>query len=502
MRLTIITLAAVLAQCAFADTKPSCAAAKCKVEPGGIYRLSSSCDCRLVPRSVSVWPYVRACDATGKALWCGKVGAAYQRAYDPANPHVQKWCAYARVKAASADVEKASVARYRPEGLAGVNLPSGTAEIELFLRADGGEAVWTDESNVLSVVEGPMPPVRMKFPDLPREGIETLDDAALDARLAAREKDRVTLESTGDRTVAKMNGRPFVPRIYKTSTGGSEKDREDARRVPAVFSKYGFNMFTVSFDLAENADTGAPERVRAELREYLRHAPDAHLMLNIHVTPWEGWGEANPSEVFRGPNGKYGLMVGVRVKEFVDAPKTYRGKDRNMRRPAISYASTKFAAEAGEAMARIVRHLETVPEGKALAGMYIGGGCDGQWFDLFDQYGSRVSADYSDAALDGFRKYLKMKYGDKANPAAHIPTSEELWTARMHYSEHGSTNESDYKEFLAYATARYTGMLASAVRKACGGRLLIGGYYSNGGLAGYPKICLSGTKFRLADDDG
>ena len=510
MRSTIIALAAVLAHGAFADPEPPVggaaarptAMAKCKVVSGGIYRLSSSCDCRLVPRAVSVWPYVRACDAKGKVLWYGKVGVAYQRAYDPVNPHVQKWSAYARVKAESADVEKASVARYRPEGLAGVVLPPGTAYMELHLKANGGDAAWTGETNAIAVVEGPMPPVRTKFPDLPREGVETLDDAALDARLAAREKDRITLETAGDRTVAKMNGRPFVPRIYKTSASASEKDREDARRVPAVFSKCGFNMFTVSFDLAVNADTGAPERVRAELREHLRHAPDAHLMLNFRVAPWEGWGEANPSEVFRGPDGKFGLMVGVRVREFADAPKTYRGKDRNMRRPAISYTSTKFATAAGEALARIVRRLEEVPEGKAVAGVYIGGGGDGQWFDLFDQHGSRVAADYSDSAREGFRAYLKMKYGEKADPRAHVPTSAELWTARMHYSEHGPSNASDYKEYLAYATVQYTGILASAVRKASGGRLLTGGYCCNGGLSGFPKIGLSGTRFRLAADDG
>ena len=478
------------------------ATAKRKVSQGDILLLASSCDCSRVPRSVSVWPFVRALDAKGKTLWGGKAGVSYQRAYDPVAPHVQKWNAYARVKSSSKDVEKASAARYDTAGMAGVTLPPGTAAVELFLKADGGECVWSDETNTITIIEGAMPRVRMKFPDLPRDGIPSLDDAALDARLAAREKDCVTLESVGDRTVSRMNGRPFIPRIYKTSRSGSEKDKEDARLVPAVFSKYGFNMFVVTVDLAENADAGAPERVRAEFRERLRHAPDAHLMLNFHVSPWEGWGEANPSEVFRGPDGKYGLMVGVRVREFADAPRTYRGKDRNMRRPAISYTSMKFADEAGKVMAKIVRHLEETPEGKALAGVYIGGGCDGQWFDLFDQHGSRVSADYSDAALNGFREYLKSKYGDKTNASANIPSGAELWTERKHYSEHGPSNESDYKEFLAYSTAKFTGILSSAVREACGGRLLVGGYYSNGGLSGFPKICLSGTKFRLQNDDG
>ena len=120
------------------ETVRPAATAKCKAAQGDIFLLASSCDCRRVPRSVSVWPYVRALNAKGKVLWGGKVGVAYQRAYDPANPHVQKWNAYARVKADSDEVEKASVARFRPEGLAGTSLPSGTAEIELLPLA--GEA--------------------------------------------------------------------------------------------------------------------------------------------------------------------------------------------------------------------------------------------------------------------------------------------------------------------------------------------------------------------------
>ena len=472
------------------------------VSQGDILLLESSWNCRDVPRSIFVRPHLVARDAAGRQVWRGNVGTFYQRAFDPERPHVQKWNAYARVRAEDPEAEKASVARYRPEGLHGVVLPPAAAQVELMAIAEGAEPgvrPWRDESNAISRIEGKMPPVRMKFPPLPCDGIVALDDAALDARLAARVKDRIELETVGDRTVAKLNGKPFLPRIYKT---GEKADDPDARRVPAVFSKYGFNLFVVKVDLAENADAGAPGRVRAELRERLRYAPDAHFMLAIGMTPWEGWGESHPSEIFRDEAGRYGIMLGVRVREFADAPRTYRGPDRNMRRPAVSYASTLFAAEAGEAAARIIRHLEQTPEGKALAGIYIGGGGDGQWFDLFDQWGDKVTGDYSDAARKGFREYLKMKYGDRADPDAQIPPSKAFWTPRAHYSEHGPSMESDYREFMAYATARFTGIMSTALRKACGGRLLIGGYCSNGGLSGFPKICLSCTRFRLAADDG
>ena len=496
--LTAVALAAALTGALTGNA----ASAVFDVSPGDIVLLSSRWNGRDVPRSVYVRPYLTACDQSGKRVWSGTVGTFYQRAFDPAEPHVQKWCAYARVRSPEPETEKASVARYRLMGKSGVVLPPSAARLELKLTVEGGTAQWTGESNSIVRIEGKIPYRGMKFPRLPCDGIAGLDDAALDAALAARPKDRIELEPAGDRTEVRLNGRPFVPRIYKNSCEGVP---EDLRRIPAVFSKCGFNLFVVNFNLAENADAGAPERIRAELRERLRYAPEAHLMLGIGVQAWEGWGEAHPSEIFRNETGGYGLMKGCRVTEFADRPKTFRGPDRHMRRPAFSYASEEFAADAGEAIARIIRHLETVPEGKALAGVYIGGGSDGQWFDLFDQGSgrtSRVSADYSDAARKGFRAYLKRKYGDRADPDAAIPSDGDFWTPRAHFSEHGPSVESDYREYLAWATARFTGTLSGAVRKACGGRLLVGGYFSNAGLGGYPKISLACTRHRLCDDDG
>ena len=43
------------------------------------------------------------------------------------------------------------------------------------------------------------------------------DETALDARLAVRAKDRMEFRSAGDRTETILNGRPIIPKIYKTS---------------------------------------------------------------------------------------------------------------------------------------------------------------------------------------------------------------------------------------------------------------------------------------------
>ena len=470
-----------------------------QVAPGDVVMLRCGWDRQSVPLSVYVRPRLFARDAAGKVVWSGNVGAYFQHAVSATPPHREKWCAAARVSSDDPEAEKESLKRFVPNGLAATTLPSATRELELKIVVEGGNFEPKDAETAIERVEGKMATRGYEFPRLPCEGIAALGDAELDARLAARPKDRIELESVGDRTVARLNGKEFVPRIYKL---GEIHDADEMRKLPAVFAKCGFNLFVVPFDVAADLPGEAARRIRMELRERLRYAPDAHFMLALKAAMWDGWGEANPSEVFRDENGKYGLMRHVLVNEFSDEPKTFRGADGAMRRPAFSYASEKFAAAVAGRFSEMIRALDATPEGKALAGVYIGGGLDGQWFDLFDRVARRVAADYSDAALAGFRAYLKKKYGDAADPDAKIPPTANFWSEKGHFAEHGHSPESDYREFLAYATTKFTGTLSSAIRDASGGRLLVGGYYSNAGMSGYPKISLAGLAFRFAANDG
>ena len=489
---TCFAMAAFSAVAAFATVE--------RVSPGEILMLKAEWDRDGVPLSVYVRPKLFARDADGKVVWSGNVGAYFQHAVNATPRHRERWSVAARVASDDPAQEKESLARFSPNGLASVTLPSAAREIEFKIAVEGGDFIPKGATAVVERVRGKMVNRRYDFGRLICDGLpEPLGDAELDARLAARPKDRIELSPSGDRTVARLNGEAFIPRIYKL---GEIHDADEMRKLPAVFAKCGFNLFVVPFDIAADTSDEAAECIRKELRERLRYAPDAHFMLALKAAMWDGWGEANPSEVFRDENGKYGLMRHVLVNEFADEPKTFKGSDGAIRRPAFSYASEKFAAAVGERFARIIRALDATPEGKALAGVYIGGGLDGQWFDLFDRVARRVAADYSGAALKGFRAYLRKKYGNAADPGAEIPPTARFWSEKGHFAEHGHSPESDYREFLAYATAKFTGTLASAIRDAAGGRLLVGGYYSNAGLSGYPKISLAGLAFRFAANDG
>ena len=494
--MTCLALAAVGAFRAVAAV-----ASVAQVSPGDVLMLRCEWDKQSVPLSVYVRPRLFARDAAGKVVWSGNVGAYFQHAVSATPPHREKWCAAARVSSDEPEVEKESLKRFKPNGLAATTLPSSTRELELKIVVEGGDFEPRDACAAIRRVDRVERAHGYKFPALPAtDDLVALGDAELDAVLAARQKDRIELFCAGDRTAARLNGKDFVPKMYKL---GEIHDAVEMAKLPAVFAKCGFNLFEFPVDCGmQGGEDDAAERIRAMLRERLRYAPEAHFMIVMKVQAWDGWGEENPAEIFCDGSGRYGMMRGVLVNEFADEPKAYKGADGLVRRPAFSYASSRFSAAVAESFAKIVRRIDAMPEGKALAGVFIGGGLDGQWFDLFDRVARRSPADYSGAALSGFRAFLKEKYGALADPEAKIPTADDFWSEKGHFAEHGSSLESDYREFLGRATAKFTGRISAAVRDAAGGRLFVGGYYSNAGLSGYPKISLAGLAHRFAANDG
>ena len=287
----------------------------------------------------------------------------------------------------------------------------------------------------------------------------------------------------------------------------SPSDR-DRYKVPAVFVGNGFNLFACPVEAARYFGEGGAGRLAAELRKYLRHAPRARLLLNLDIAPPPGWSEAHPDEVFRNASGKFGVFRHTRIVDFTDAPEGDRNWCDRRRIPAVSYCSRVFADYMAENLARLFREFEKLQESKCVAGAYLGGGCDGQWYDLFDQNAERgLAADYSVCALDAYRRHLKGKYGTAERMAeawgldkpvdfgeVAIPGNDAFWIGRAYFREHGETPEGDYREMLAEAAASMLRSWAGAIKQGSDGRLVVGGYCSNAGLHGYPKLSLSCMK--------
>ena len=500
MKRSLFVVAAALSAAAFAGNIKE---AVFESASGECWQLDWSWREKKVPLTAMLRPHLTAYDAAGKTVYDRDVGRAQQRVFDPADLNIQKWRVFATVLEAG---EKRSSGTMTT--IAHVFLPSTTTKVRMTLTNCGDEAVY--ESLEMGVVKRSDPPVQKahSFPPMSEEGHRILTDEELDARLAKRAAYVPRLVSAGDRTELVINGQKVLPRIFKGAA------RACRNRMPSVsvYSEKGFNVFTMGFGLGRSARPGAEsstgiwrddgtcdtEKVRREIREYLKRAPDAMFMLAFSVSPYVGWGEKNPSEIFRNEKGQFGVFKGCRLCAYRDKVEYDYAKDEY---PAFSYASESFADESAAFLEKLFAAIEATPEGKAVIGAYVCGGTDSQWLDMYDNHvGGLQAADYSDVARRRFADFRRAKYGKAVD--ATIPPPEAFWDrTNQFYSVYEPTVFSDYREFMGRVTTEFRLKLARAVKRGSSGRVLVGSYSPAGGLEGYPLISASYTKGLLASPD-
>ena len=474
--------------------------------PGESWQLDWSWREKKVPLTAMMKPHLTAYDATGRTVYDRDVGKAQQKVYDPKDLNIQKWRVFATILKDGETRKGGTMIT-----ISHVFLPATTAKVRMTLVGCGDPA--EIEGLEMGVVKRSDPPVQKdhSFPQMSEADVHILTDAELDAHLAERAKAVPKLVAKGDRTELLINGEPVVPRVYKGPT------KFNANRLPGVsiFSRKGFNVFTTGFSFADTSDPkaratagiwrpdGTPdaEKIRASLREHLRRAPDAYFMLCFGVTPYNGWGEKHPSEIFRNEKGQFGVFSRSRVVAFRDTPTLDYSKNEW---PAVSYASETFADETAAFVERLFAAIEGMPEGKAVIGVYCCGGTDGQWLDLFDNHvdlGYPQCADYSDVAKRRFAAYRRRKCG-RDDVDVRIPTGDELWDRKnQFYGEHAESVASDYREFLAKATTQFRLKVARGIKRGSNGRILVGSYSPAGGLEGFPLISATYTKGLLKSPD-
>ena len=480
------------------------------LKPGDFVRV----ECRWrnvdVPQTASQCPHVVARDTWGRVLYERRAGSAGRRGFLPEDAAVERWQLNYLVGGGPKPPSDAEVAF--------TTLPSNTVFMSAGVSAKGDAAERCDLE--VTIEKGELKPIaKKKRPPLEWQGRE-LSDGELDAALAARPKARAVIFRDGDRTAMTLNGRPFIPRIYK-STHWNYSMRG---KIAAAFTNNEFNVFVAPLRIGgrdvPDADVvwrkdGSVDvaRVRGELRKYLRWNPAANLVLEVVVQPPRGWGEAHPAECYRNENGGYGYWKQHRIRAFGSTPEP---PPESQQSSTPSYASEEFARAMADALGRLMTGLEASPEGKTVVGFFLGGGTDEQWLDLFDN-GVKPwqMGDYSDVARRRFREYLAKKYGtvEKMNSAygmdfaasfaeAKIPSTAELTSEeRVFFRVHGSTPQSDYREFMANVATESRLKVAAAVKAATGRRVLFGGYSPHGGLSAYPLYAQSASGMLMDSPD-
>lgn len=381
-------------------------------------------------------------------------------------------------------------------------LPASARKIRMYVTSEGDAAKYDNVTFKAAKVEKSQYRTLHslgQWPVMREDPSKVVSDAELDRILAVRERCVPELSASGDRTELNINGKTVTPKIYKTSAVPT------TNRYPSVAAaaKMGFNIVTVNIPFStfgNDAGIWRPdgscdtEWVRRELREHLKRHPHGMFMFVLTMKPHVGWAEKTPGEIMADEKGRFGIYSGCRLRAYRDKIE-YNPK---WEFPMFSYASDKYAADASKMLESLFVAVESWPEGKAVIGVYVCGGADTQWHDIYDKGGFESNlngtplADHSPVMKRRFAEYLRTKYG-RTDVDAHIPAKDEIvCKGNTYYSTHSArTLCSDYREFEGRSANEMRLALAGAIKRATKGRMLVGSYLPNGGAMGYSAIANS-----------
>lgn len=184
------------------------------------------------------------------------------------------------------------------------------------------------------------------------------------------------------------------------------------------FSRQGIHLFTAIVGIGVNEDgTADCTNVDAVMQEVLAGDPDAKVILRSYLG-------GNPPEWFR--------------KKF---PGDIVRFDNGGTNGTISLASENWRDVRGRSISDAIRHVRNSPYADKVIGYFLGDGEEAQWMHPWGGPDPRqngdVLADYSEAMLKAFRKWLSAKYvnddalqkawneGGVTLATASIPTREE-----------------------------------------------------------------------------
>lgn len=124
----------------------------------------------------------------------------------------------------------------------------------------------------------------------------------------------------------------------------------------------------------------------APIYEALASNSNALVMVNIGMFAPQWWLEQNPDEEVLAYNGSDYIQMSD-----------------------VSLASEKFREEAGEVLRQLIQHMKEQSYYNRVYGLKITGGQTYEWFCWGT--GTNQGPDYSKTSQEGFKKYLKEKYG-------------------------------------------------------------------------------------------
>lgn len=381
-----------------------------------------------------------------------------------------------------------------------VELPADTAFISFGFSFEGGPASCKIEKIAFAPAKehdyhylSGQDTLKVKF-----ENPKPLNRNEVTALLEKREKPNVKLQRKGDRVIMTVNGEEVMPIVFKNGPVHGSMKKELVR--DKTFRQTGFKIFTVNIPLGQSRtrfrgpiwkdeDLYDIKQMEDAVYDLLSQVPDAFIVFEILVNNYYEWGLAHPEDVFTYSDGTRSLWAS-----------SIRGKTKQDELPVKddyliwmgSLQSDRFRHDVPHALNEVFRRFEKTLASNAVIGTYLNGTGDNQWFSTDEKTGM----DHSPASICAWRQFLRQRYGnsleklcsawkrpDASFDNAMPPKFTDFWTEQTLYPDDFVP---DYNRFLAEYNFRLMDAFSYAVKMATDGRFLVGAYWPNGGMDGFP----------------
>ena len=221
------------------------------------------------------------------------------------------------------------------------------------------------------------------------------------------------------------------------------------------------------------------------LSQVLGYDPSIYVLLDVGLNPYPSFCDVHPEAAWVNANGK--KSIGEKEKNRDEAGrKQGEALQHSLTAPA-------FRLEAGKFLQALGQHIASSPYSKAVLGIHIAAGADGQWFkpgwvDGFGDY------DYSQGNLDAFRAWLKIHYRGKlkdfqsawGNQAidfdtAALPKEEDRSPKRYFLDSNAPSDRQiiDANRFAAEGPSETINQLAKAFKDGIRRPAIVTTYYPN-----------------------
>jgi hypothetical protein len=337
-----------------------------------------------------------------------------------------------------------------------------------------------------------------------------------DAEKILQQRPRATAEvrKVGARPRLFIDGKESVPLFYK-SPGAWKLNRSQI----GDFKNAGVNVYVISYFLSRGIYQTKPVggwlgKDRTDFSELgdlmwqiLRGDPQGYIMFDIVTDPYPAWGVEHPDDVVTNDKGQKAIVTVHDLRWGGQPQNTTTGYAERFGQSTVS---RQLREDTSKVLTEFDQAIKNSVAGKVVIGYNVNGGDDTQFFAFGDR--SRQFVDYSPAALEAFRDWLKVRYKNDAalqkawhqpNVAfetAQIPTAQRQQASAFFLDPATEQDIIDHNRFHSEGIVDTRNIFARALRKSHGTPIIIGGYYA-GPTVGVPSHRATGYQLQSGEFD-